>query len=84
MAKRWLNWLAPRWTTALLSARARAHSHRVLESWGCPNVNRKLIEHLGDRVLSGPFAGMRLTPMTHAEQIGPCLRGVYEGELSEA
>jgi hypothetical protein len=76
--------LAPQWTTALMSARARAHSHRVIASWGCGPLNRKLVERFGSRVLEGPFAGLVLTPMTHAEQIGPYLLGVYESELDEA
>jgi hypothetical protein len=84
LAKRILYAVAPQWTTALVSARARAHSQRVIDSWGCGQINRKLIERLGNRVLSGPFAGLTLTPMTLAEQVGPCLLGVYESELDEA
>ncbi len=76
--------LAPRWTTALMSARARAHSHRVVASWGCISLNRQLFERLGSRVQEGPFAGLTLTAMTQAEQIGPFLLGVYESELDEA
>jgi hypothetical protein len=75
---------APRWTTGLMSARARAHSHRVVASWGGAAVARKLVEHFGSRVQEGPFAGLTLTPATHAEQIGPYLLGVYESELDEA
>lgn len=75
---------APRWTTALMSARARAHSHRVLESWGCGRLNCKLIERFGNRVQEGAFAGLVLTPMASAEQIGPYLLGVYESELDGA
>lgn len=82
--KRWLHWLAPQWTTALLSARSRAHSHRILAAWGCPAVNARLVERLGDRVQSGPFEGLTLTALTHAEQLGPFLLGVYESELDRA
>lgn len=67
-----------------MSARGRAHSHRVIASWGCGSLNRKLTERFGSRVQEGPFAGMALTAMTHAEQIGPYLLGVYESELDEA
>jgi hypothetical protein len=83
-AKRVLGAVAPRWSAALMSARARAHSHRVVESWGCGPLTRKLVERFGSHVQEGPFAGLTLTAMTHAEQIGPCLLGVYESELDEA
>jgi len=43
-----------------------------------------LVERFGSRVQEGPFAGLLLTDMTHAEQIGPYLLGVYESELDEA
>ena len=77
--------LAPRATTALLSARARAHSQRVAAGWGCGEVNRELFRRFGDAVLGGPFAGVVLTPMTMAEQqAGPVLLGVYESELDGA
>ena len=76
--------VAPRWTAALLSARARAHSHRVIAGWGSATVTRKLVERFGSRVLDGPFAGMILTPMTHAEQLGPYILGLYESELDAA
>jgi hypothetical protein len=76
--------VAPRWTTALLSARARAHSQRVIAGWGNGPAARKLIEHLGSHVQAGPFQGLILTEMTHAEQLGPYLLGLYECELDEA
>ncbi len=79
-----LNSFAPQWTTALMSARARAHSHRVVASWGGGVVTRKLVEQLGSRVQEGPFAGLELSVMTHLEQIGPFLLGVYESELDNA
>lgn len=82
--KRVLYDLSPQWITALMSARARAHSHRVVASWGCGPLNRKLVERFGSSVQDGPFAGMELTSMTYAEQIGPYLLGFYESELDEA
>ena len=82
--KRVLYAVAPRSAAALMSARSRAHSHRIVQSWGCGPVTRKMFERLGSRVQEGPFAGLTLTPMTHAEQIGPFLLGVYESELDEA
>jgi hypothetical protein len=67
-----------------MSARARARSHQVVASWGCGPLNHKLVERFGNSVQEGPFAGVILTDMTHAEQIGPYLLGVYESELDEA
>ncbi len=84
IAKALLYRIAPRWTTAFMSARSRAHSHRVVDSWGCGRIARALVERFGNRVQEGPFAGLILTPMTHAEQLGPYLLGVYESELDGA
>ena len=72
---------APQTTTAVLSARARAHSHRLVEQWGLAGLNRKLIDALGPDVQAGPFRGMRLSPMTWKEHLGPYLLGTYECEL---
>jgi hypothetical protein len=47
-------------------------------------VTQKLVERFGDCVQEGPFAGTILTRMSHAEQVGPCLLGVYESELDDA
>jgi hypothetical protein len=76
--------VAPQSAAALKSARSRAHSHRTVKSWGGGPVASKLFERLGTRVQEGPFAGLSLTPVTHAEQIGPYLLGVYESELDQA
>ncbi len=51
---------------------------------GGDRVVQKLIERFGSRVQEGPFAGMILTNITHAEQFGPYLLGVYESELDDA
>src|SRR5689334_13278165 len=75
---------APRWTAAVMSARARAHSHAVAKSWGCEALNRTLVERLGPVVQDGPFAGLALTPMSHREHLAPFLLGVYESELDGA
>lgn len=82
--KRFLYRVAPRLATALVSARSRAHTHRLLIQWGCNDVNRALHDQFGNAVLEGPFAGMTLTVMTQKEQWGPYLLGVYESELDEA
>lgn len=83
-AKALLRRAAPRWTTALMSARARAHSQRVIAGWGNAAVARRLVERYGSAVQEGPFAGTALGPMAHAEQLGPYLLGVYESELDGA
>ncbi len=84
LVKRVLYSVAPKWTTALISARSRAHSHRLVTSWGCGVINQKLIDRLGDRVQEGPFAGLVLTEMTRREHLGPYLLGLYESEIDEA
>mgnify|MGYP001427313264 FL=1 len=56
----------------------------MIAGWGNGPAARKLIAHLGSRVQSGPFQGLLLTQMTHAEQFGPYLLGVYESHLEEA
>jgi hypothetical protein len=73
--------VAPETTTALLSARSRAHSHRLVQEWGLGKLTHKLIERFGPTVQSGPFRGLTLTPMTLAEHLGPFLLGTYEAEL---
>ena len=74
----------PRLATSFFSERARAHSHRVIESWGCRPINEMLIARFGERVVGGPFRGLTLSPMTRSEQLGPYLLGVYERELEPA
>jgi Methyltransferase small domain len=82
--KRWLYAVAPDWTTAYNSARDRDQHHRAIKNWGLDTLNAKLLDQFGSTVLEGPFAGLILTPMTCAEQLGPYLLGVYESELDEA
>ena len=76
--------IAPQWTMSLLSARARVESHRCIALWGSGPVVDKLIGRFGNRVREGLFAGLILTPMTLAEQLGPYLLGLYESELEGA
>ena len=73
--------VAPQATTTLISARARAHSHRLVRDWGLLDLNRRLIERFGSRVQSGPFCGMSLSEPTQREHLGPFLLGTYEAEL---
>jgi hypothetical protein len=79
--KRTLYSVAPDRATSFFSARSRAHSHRVIAEWGCRRVNDLLLARHGNRVLTGPFQGLVLSPMTKAEQLGPYLLGLYENEL---
>jgi hypothetical protein len=79
--RRVLTTVAPETATALLSARSRAHSHRLFREWGLTDLTKRLIDRLGPTVQSGPFRGMTLTPMTHAEHLAPFLLGTYEAEL---
>jgi hypothetical protein len=72
---------APRTATALVSARARAHRHHLVKAWGLNELDQRLIRELGPVTVSGPFQGVRLSPMTWAEHIGPYLLGTYEFEL---
>jgi len=81
IAKHALLAVAPEATTALISARARAHSHRLVRQWGLLELNRKLIERFGPYVQSGPFRGMSLSELTRREHLGPFLLGTYEAEL---
>lgn len=74
----------PRLATSFFSARARALSHRTVTEWGCHRVNDLMLNRFGNVVLSGPFRGLTLSPMTRAEQIGPYLLGLYESELRTA
>jgi hypothetical protein len=84
LLKKLLSSAAPVWATSFFSERARVHSHRVIESWGCGRINEALFTRFGDQVLSGPFRGLVLSPPTKAEQIGPFLLGVSESELHSA
>lgn len=76
--------VAPGPFLALTSARHRAHAQRLFARWGCLDLNRTLIARFGPRVLTGPFAGLALTPLTHRDHIGPYLLGTYEHELHGA
>jgi hypothetical protein len=55
LAKALMHRIAPRWTTALLSARARKHSQKVIAGWGSAAVTRKLVERFWSRVLRGTY-----------------------------
>jgi hypothetical protein len=79
--KRGMLKLAPTAATSFFAARARAQSHRYLESVGAAALNLRLREHLGNRVLSGPFVGMQLPEGAWSEPAGPILLGTTEALL---
>jgi precorrin-6B methylase 2 len=79
--KRYLDQIFPRAAAVRRANRSRRRSHERVKQEGFPALNRRLIEEMGPRVLSGPFAGLVLTPMTLQEHVGPCLLGTYEAEL---
>jgi hypothetical protein len=81
LVKRAMLAAAPAWTTSLLSGRARAHKHRLVREWKLNRLTEKLLTILGPNVRSGPFEGMKLTPMSHQEILGPFLLGTYEFQL---
>lgn len=81
LVKRVFTRLTPEMATAIMSARARRHSHRMVGEWGLLDLNKKLVEHYGSVVRNGPFRGMMLTRMAHQEHLGPFLLGTYEEEL---
>jgi hypothetical protein len=73
--------VAPQTATQVISARARAHSHRLVKKWGLVDLNQRLMREVGTQVIAGPFKGLILTPMTYQEHVGPYLLGTYEMEL---
>jgi precorrin-6B methylase 2 len=81
LTKRAFYKIAPETAAAVMAARARAHSHRLIANWGLTELNKTLLQELGNKVLTGPFQGLVLTPMTHKEHLGPYLLGTYESEL---
>ena len=52
-----------------------------MKEWGLFDLNQRLIREAGDRVIDGPFKGLRLPLASHREHVGPYLLGTYEAEL---
>lgn len=74
--------VAPRLAAAVSSSRARRRSHMYVKEWGLFDLNQRLIRAAGDRVLDGPFKGLRLTSSAQREHVGPYVLGTYELELA--
>ena len=64
------------------SIRSRRRSHKLIHEWGLLDLNKKLQDNLGNKVQSGPFAGMSLCEDAFKEHVGPYLLGTYESELT--
>lgn len=73
--------VAPGIAAAFFASRARAYSHKLVKQWGLTEINERLMQQIGRAVISGPFAGLELTPMAGQAHIGPYLLGTYEMEL---
>lgn len=73
--------VAPRLAAAVSSSRARRRSQMYVKEWGLFDLNQRLISAAGDRVLEGPFKGLRLTASAQREHVGPFVLGTYEAEL---
>lgn len=74
----------PRTSAQIFAARARAYSQKLARNWGCLQFNEKIIRQFGNKVLSGPFAGLELSPETRREHLAPYFFGTYEHELHPA
>lgn len=83
MAKALAYTWAPRLATSMACARARRRSQRLIRKWGLVDLNRRFVREAGDRVLDGPFRGLRLPAAAQREHVGPYLLGTYEAELAE-
>ena len=52
-----------------------------MREWRLNLLTEKLLAALGPVVQSGPFSGMKLTPKSYREHLGPFLLGTYESQL---
>ena len=52
-----------------------------MREWRLNLLTEKLLAALGPVVQSGPFSGMKLTPLSYREHLGPYLLGTYESQL---
>jgi len=53
----------------------------MVREWRLDLLTEKLLAALGPTVQSGPFHGMKLTPVSYKEHLGPFLLGTYEFQL---
>ncbi len=69
--------------TVIRAIRARRHSQRLNAGWGIRTLSERMLDTLGSRVLTGPFAGLTIPSSAAAEHLSPYLLGVYEHELHD-
>lgn len=84
LVKRALNTLAPAAYQALAAKNAKQHNTRVVQEQGLPALTQTISDHLGSRVLSGPFEGMEYILRAVDSSYAPKLIGSYECELHDA
>lgn len=82
--KQWSMKYLPGIAIPYFSARARKHAHAIYREWGCAKLIHEIAARHGDRVLSGPFKGIRMPESSLHEHSAPYLLGVYESELHAA
>ena len=73
--------ISPQIAAAASAVRVRRHNQRYYHEAGISEVGRKVAEHGGLKVQSGPFREMRLPPALLREHLAPYLLGCYEHEL---
>jgi hypothetical protein len=71
----------PRTAARVFAIRARAYSQELARSWGCLQFNEKIFRQYGNKVLAGPFSGLKLSPEAGREHLAPYFFGTYEHEL---
>ena len=79
--KNLLKIIFPDYYLELSSKRARRHSQKIEERYGCVRITRQLIQHFGPKVQNGPFQGLEFPPITFDRHLAPKLVGSYEKEL---
>jgi len=81
LLKKLVKLVAPEYYLELSAKRARRHSQKIEEKYGCVRITRQLIQHFGPQVQVGPFQGLEFPPSTFDRHLAPKLTGAYEQEL---
>jgi hypothetical protein len=86
MAPRLARKAAARVAPGLMADRARRYERRLRQRIGLTALAEQAIQQLGNRVVAGPFAGMRLPAGWEANATSPVLLllGLYEAPLHDA